>query len=133
MTEKIEQPDPSKFCAAMDKWAALMSAKHESFRKSWSEVRIAIGKSCLLDRMIHGGEAPSETPCPVHKGEWAGCHLGWPDSKWSDGRPVEEDPMLRGWFDAGCRCYQHSCGCTTGWQPDAKSAARSAPETESKS
>ena len=111
--------DPRRFCEAMDKWAALMAAKDpEHFETAWRTVRMAIGKSCLLDRMLYGGEQASEVPCPVHKGIWSGIHLGWPGDKWSDGSPVKEDPQLRAWWDAGCRCAKHvGCGCTTGWQP----------------
>lgn len=32
-----------------------------------------VGKSCLLGRMIYGGEELRTRPCPVHKGMWSGC------------------------------------------------------------
>lgn len=115
--------DPKKFCASLDAWADLMAkadAAHGrgTFGEAWNLVRLKIRKSCLLARTIYGGEKPSQTPCPVHEGRWSGIHLGWPGTKWSNGEPIKEDPMLRKWYDAGCRCYQHGCGCTTGWQPD---------------
>lgn len=124
--------DPREFCEKIDAWAALMSASAASgtsfdgtsgFSSAWGFVRLAIGKSCLLDRMLYGGERPSETACPVHEGEWSGSHLGWPGQTWKlpagGTQPVEESPLLRQWYDAGCRCFGHKCGCTTGWQPDA--------------
>ena len=118
--------DPKRFCAALDTWAGLMiKAKIDRdvdeggvFEKAWREVRLAITKSCLLDRVLNHHEQPSQTLCPVHKGLWAGVHAGWPGQLWSDGRPIEIDPMLQEWHDAGCRCHLHSCGCTTGWNPD---------------
>lgn len=87
---------------------------------SW--VFLQITKSCLLDRMIYGKEQPSQTPCPVHKGKWSGIHFIWPGSVWHniDGttRPATPDKMVQEWYDQGCRCAYHKCGCTTGWQPD---------------
>jgi hypothetical protein len=103
----------------------MAKAKHDrgtddagQFEVSWREVRLAIMKSCLLDRVLYQGERPSQTPCPVHKGIWSGCHIGWPGQTWSDGRPVDVSEQLQKWHDAGCRCHLHKCGCTTGWQPD---------------
>lgn len=115
--------DPSAFCAAMDAWAALRSEADGHFAELWRDLRLQISKSCLLDRMMYGGEKPSKTPCPVHKGRWSGIHIGWPGTFWThiktgEKTPVKESPYLREYFDAGCRCFQHRCGCTTGWQPD---------------
>lgn len=118
--------DPNRFCNALDEWAGLMFKAKEvahpagaaEFQRQWREIRLMISKSCLLDRVIYGGEKPSKTPCPVHNGRWIGCHFGWPGTKLANGDPVQEDPMLRKWYDAGCRCFMHGCGCTTGWQPD---------------
>ncbi len=117
---------PTKFCSAIDTWAELLiKAKVErgtsdasSFAQAWREVRQAITKSCLLDRMLYHGEQPSQTPCPVHKGIWSGLHCGWPGQLWSDGRSVDVDEQLQAWHAAGCRCYLHGCGCTTGWNSD---------------
>jgi hypothetical protein len=117
--KELERAARTRFCDALDEWAAKVTAQDPAnFGVAWRTVRSTISKSCLLDRMLYGGEKPSNTPCPVHKGVWSGCHLGWPGAIWSDGTPVEEDPLLREWYDAGCRCFQHSCGCTTGWQPE---------------
>lgn len=115
--------DPESFCEKMDEWAGLMAdaervADGKSFTRAWQEVRLAIGKSCLLSRTLYGGEKPSQTPCPVHKGKWSGIHHGWPGTVWSDGKPIEESPRCRVMYDEGCRCFQHGCGCTTGWNPD---------------
>lgn len=115
--------DAEKYCAGLDSYFAnshvrdYLKARHPEIEKQLAPLRLLISKSCLLDRLIHGGEAPSSMPCPVHKGHWSGIHLGWPGQRWSNGTPVEESAQCREWFDAGCRCFQHYCGCTTGWQP----------------
>lgn len=87
-----------------------------------NKVRLAVMKSCLLDRIVWCGEHPSQTPCPVHKGVWSGRYYAWPGKVWAymDGstKPVEVQPLMQEWYDAGCRCFQHRCGCSTGWQPD---------------
>lgn len=122
--------DSSKFCNLLDDWAdkRIASDRRQDygeprFENAWREVRLQISKSCLLKRQIYLGEGISKTPCPVHKGYWSGIHCGWPGQEWVDMRtqartPMAEDPMLREWYDQGCRCYMHKCGCTTGWQPD---------------
>lgn len=112
--------DSEEFCDRIDEWARLMcesERRHEKFRQAWFLVRLAIRKSCLLSRTIYHGERPSQTPCPVHEGKWSGIHAGWPGER-IRGRKVKEDPQCRKWYEAGCRCFQHTCGCTTGWQPD---------------
>lgn len=114
----MTKPDPETFCEKMDAWAALMKERDEQFGQAWRVVRLAISKSCLLSRTLYAGEGLSQTPCPVHKGTWSGLHIGWPDQTWSDGSAVEESPHLRELYDAGCRCFKHECGCTTGWNPD---------------
>ncbi len=114
--------DPQPFCERMDQWADTAIVQRgdltPNFEQAWQTVRLAIRKSCLLDRLFYGGERPSQTLCPVHKGKWTGCHFAWPGRMGSDGKPVEVPAMLQGWYDAGCRCAYHRCGCTTGWQPD---------------
>lgn len=109
--------------AKLDTWSQVSQVLDQ---ETVREVRLAITRSCLLDRMIHHGENPSQTPCPVHQGHWAGIQVGWPGSVQlevlSDGTtkqlPAPESPTLRKQYDAGCRCFMHHCGCTTGWQPD---------------
>lgn len=115
--------DPEPFCQKIDEWARLMADAERKFNATdfsiaWERVRLAISKSCLLSRTLYGNEKPSQTPCPVHKGKWSGLHIGWPNATWNDGTPVSESAQCRAWYDAGCRCFQHGCGCTTGWQPD---------------
>ena len=84
---------------------------------AWAEAAglptTTVSKSDLLGRLLYGDErGPSQTPCPVHKGKWSGCHFGWPNEK-----PM--DRTLREWWDAGCRCATHKgSNCTTGWNPD---------------
>ncbi len=114
------------YCNALDEWAKLFGqaeinsgvVEPSEFMRAWRSVRFAIDKSCLLSRTMYCGEKPSQTPCPVHKGRWSGINFGWPGAKYSDGRPAEESKLCREYYDKGCRCYQHKCGCTTGWQPD---------------
>jgi hypothetical protein len=112
-------PEPLDVCNALAQWAEV--AQVESPRAGTGA--LAVRKSCLLARLIYGGEAgPSQTPCPVHKGKWSGIHFGWPGSVWrnADGdvaAPVE--PHLQEWWDAGCRCSTHrGASDTTGWNPD---------------
>lgn len=127
-----------QFCAAIDDWASrkLSSlegspAEHAEFQSAWTLVRnLGIGKSCLLDRVLYCGEKPSKTPCPVHNGWWRGIHMFgsrlMPDGLWhlvwrgAGGERIgdAETEWHRRQRDAGCRCFMHGCGCTTGWQPD---------------
>jgi hypothetical protein len=110
----------NEYCANLREWAHLIDLRDNDAkqRDDFRQIELSISKSCLLNRTIYCGEKPSQTPCPVHEGRWTGLHCGWPGSTWSNGEEMEESPQLREWYDAGCRCYQHRCGCTTGWQPD---------------
>src|ERR1041385_1118018 len=72
---------------------------------------LGIWKSDLLNRLIYAAEMPSQTPCPVHKGKWSGCHFGWPGSTWvgidpktgeRTEKPADVEPRLQEWWDAGC-------------------------------
>ncbi len=56
-----------KFCEAMDTWAQVCQEElpddgehtlwfRTQFREHWKFIRLAIAKSCLLDRLIYGGE-----------------------------------------------------------------------------
>jgi hypothetical protein len=129
-------PEQKKVCEAIELWAKIQmereeGEKNQPFTHAWSEVYWrGISKSCLLDRMLYGGEKPSQTPCPVHKGRWSGIHM-WGSRLMPDGLyhvighglkgEVDAGPeheSLKAERDAGCRCFQHSCGCTTGWQPE---------------
>lgn len=113
-----------EYCRKFDQFFALKEVQahlgEEGMRHVQDLRMFAIGKSCLLHRMVYCGEEPSTVPCPVHKGKWSGCHFGWPGQKWSNGKLVEESKQCREWYDAGCCCFQHACGCTTGWQPSGK-------------
>lgn len=121
-----ESPAPPELLTARE-WCDRFYAGLPFLRQRYPDlpvesVRLAVEKSCLLDRLVYGGEKPSQTPCPVHKGVWSGISL-WPGHTWRyiDGRPdqpVEVDSVRQRWYDDGCRCWQHKCGCTTGWQPD---------------
>jgi hypothetical protein len=126
-------------CAALRAWAQLRAESGsrngpDGFREAWRTVDLAISKSCLLDRMLNVGVMPSATPCPVHEGKWSGCHWGWPGAVKVGIRngerceePAEVSPMCQEWYDAGCRCFMHGCGCTTGWNPDVASHGEDFP------
>lgn len=97
--------DPSKFCEIMDAWAQACMTElptdddhkkewRKKFREAWQFIRLSIRKSCLLDRLMYGGETLRTVPCPVHKGRWSGCSV---------------DPQ-----PDGCNC-RHDI-CLTGWQ-----------------
>lgn len=94
---------PDEYCSKFLQWADLVSKDDKELTSSIADVKRRIMKSCLLDRMIYCGEGISQTPCPVHKGEWSGIH-------WEEQR--------KEYYARGCRCFMHKCGCTTGWQPD---------------
>ena len=127
-TTAYADPAPLDVCNALAAWAEVAGI----VKSDGSKGRLAVVKSDLLNRLIYGGEAgPSRTPCPVHKGKWSGCHFGWPGSVWRNATgesPMDEDPRLREWWDAGCRCAtHHGSGCTTGWNPDRYCCAPSQP------
>lgn len=124
-----------RFCDNMDEWAHLVIKQQggvtggDAFADHWRGIRLAISKSCLLDRTMYCGEKPSQTPCPVHKGKWSGCHFRWPHRTMTavidhEGHKAGDEWVMPGsgleleWYNAGCRCAYHLCGCTTGWQPD---------------
>ena len=99
--------DPSRFCEAFETWANVAQTplasdsadtKHrrEAFAFHWENVHKAIRKSCLLHRLIYGGEALRTRPCPVHQGSWGG---------------VTDPPCLH------CGVGP-TCECNTGWLPE---------------
>lgn len=68
-----------------------------------------VGKSCLLGRMIYGGEELRTRACPIHEGHWSGCSpdpcpagcnyginvTGWLPNDLVDAWPLEPvDPEL---------------------------------------
>jgi hypothetical protein len=75
-----------EFCHAMDTWAQAWMQElpsdeehhlrlRKEFREHWMFIRLAIAKSCLLDRLIYGGEKLRNKMCPIHKGHWSGCNI----------------------------------------------------------
>jgi hypothetical protein len=95
-----------KFCVAMDTWARACQTElstdldhthrwRKEFAYHWQFIRLAIAKSCLLDRLIYGGEQLRKEICPTHQGRWSGCNISG------------ENP---------CEC-QHDT-CITGWLPN---------------
>jgi len=92
-----------KFCEAMTTWARVCQEElstdddhrrrwRKEFREHWEFIQLAIFKSCLLDRLIYGGERLRDEMCPTHRGHWSGCNI------------TGENP---------CQC-QHDT-CITGW------------------
>ena len=76
--------DPKQFCKAFYAWAEACEtplptdseskkAWRKEFAEHWEFINRAIAKSCLLDRLIYGGETIRKELCPVHKGRWGGC------------------------------------------------------------
>jgi len=95
-----------RFCYAMDRWAQVCQRElstddehrrrwRREFSEHWQFIRLAIAKSCLLDRLIYGGEQLRKEMCPTHQGQWSGCNISG------------EKP---------CEC-QHDT-CITGWLPN---------------
>jgi len=106
-------------CILLTEWAKAADVSSPRCGSGY----LAIRKSDLLARLIYGKErGPSQTPCPVHQGSWSGCHSGWPGSVWVNAEgetPMDIEPRLQEWWDAGCRCATHrGSSCTTGWNPD---------------
>src|SRR5947208_1583327 len=63
-----------RFCNAMDTWAQVCQKElstdgefqrrwREEFGMHWQFIRLAIAKSCLLDRLIYGGEQLRKEIC----------------------------------------------------------------------
>ena len=99
--------DPREFCEALETWAQVFAtardgddvetrARREEFATNWSAVYLAIRKSCLLDRLLYGGEKLRTRPCPVHKGRWSG---------------ITDPPCTH------CGTGP-TCQCNTGWMPE---------------
>lgn len=106
--EEANVRDPREFCDALDIWADVFAmaqrsddgetrARREEFHAHWVKVRLAIRKSCLLERLLYGGEKLRTRPCPVHKGQWSGV----------------TDPACQ-YCGVG-----PTCKCNTGWLPEA--------------
>ena len=126
--------DAIDVCSAMAAWATAAGVSRVTEGETRTDSNtgaLIVWKSDLLNRLIYGGEkAPSQTPCPVHKGSWSGCHFGWPGDEAVSFKPTgfgaiigspprEVSPHLQAWYDEGCRCFRHKgSSCTTGWQPD---------------
>jgi hypothetical protein len=92
-----------QFCRAMDTWAQVCQQELDSdydlqrkwrkdFSKHWAFIRLANAKSCLLDRLIYGGETLREKMCPIHKGHWSGCNF---EGKNCD---CAHDSCITGWL-----------------------------------
>ena len=84
LDELESKKEPDNFCKAFETWATACTTPLEDddeyktkwrneFRDHWKFIRLAIHKSCLLDRLIYGNETLRTELCPVHKGRWSGC------------------------------------------------------------
>lgn len=123
--------EPLDVCNALAQWAEAAAVDSPFTGKG----ALAIRKSDLLGRLLYGREmGPSQTPCPVHKGKWSGCHFGWPGSVWRNAAgetPAAVEPALQRWWDRGCRCATHrGSSCTTGWNPDEHCGCVPLPHSE---
>lgn len=117
---------PEEICEKLAAWAEAAGIRSRFGEVGeGTEGALVVSKSDLLLRMIYAKEMPSVTKCPVHKGVWSGIHMGWPETfaaAYAEKDAVaiiEDSEMLQGWYDEGCRCFQHrGSQATTGWQPD---------------
>lgn len=94
---------PDAYCAVFESFLGERDATPEDAERVRS-LRLAIRKSCLLDRLIYIGEPLRTVPCPRHHGRWSG--LSWP------GETCTHGPGCR--CPHGCACVA-PCGCATGW------------------
>lgn len=79
---------PDVYCPKFHEWAKV-KIDAPDFWNHWCRIELAIMKSCLLDRLIYGGEKLRTQKCPKHLGKWSGCSF------------------------ASCECSHDSC--LTGW------------------
>jgi hypothetical protein len=86
----------STYCKALETWAGKAVEAGIISLRSFSEVRMGIEKSCLLARLIYGGEELRERPCPEHRGEWKG--IEWRDPKTGEGNVCPHGCGLTGWL-----------------------------------
>lgn len=63
---------PEYYCAALETWAKLARKENIISDQVYLDVRKAIVKSNLLDRLIYGQEKLRTRKCPLHKGKWSG-------------------------------------------------------------
>lgn len=57
--------ETNELCKSLEDWY-----KKQSKGRGLS---LAVSKSCLLDRLIYGGEELRTKKCPEHDGHWSGC------------------------------------------------------------
>ena len=93
LTKHYRQPvmPVERYCAALQAWATALEDRAERSKEKHDEqqaqdvrhVFMSIRKSCLLDRLIYGGEKLRTEMCPVHQGKWSGCR--WDDESFACG------------------------------------------------
>lgn len=81
------------WCETMTRWYEDRAVDVDNW--DLGALRLAVVKSCLLDRLLYCGEALRTRPCPEHQGRWSGCCRRHPCPHGCDG----------------------PCGCRTGWVP----------------
>lgn len=75
-----------EFCEAFYTWAEACQKElpgddkdqkqwRKEFAHHWEFIKLAIHKSCLLDRLIYARESIRNEMCPLHKGKWSGYVL----------------------------------------------------------
>lgn len=97
----------SEYCNAFDAWAMVLEENHGNHEKEGhrafsfvdhiDDIRLAIRKSCLLDRLIYGGEKLRTRMCPDHRGRWSGIDAGPQYGKHPHGH-CERGCYLTGWL-----------------------------------
>lgn len=106
LSEHFREPvmPVGRYCNALQTWSDRMIARFGGYESreagmlNW--VALQIRKSCLLARMIYGGEDLRTRECPDHKGQWSGigvCRHGCEETGW-----IPND-----WPDAAPRCSAH--------------------------
>ena len=114
----------SEYCDALYTWLDVVRKEHgedagpqfQDVRHPWSKlleaegtVRLAIEKSCLLNRLIYMGQKLRSEKCPIHKGRWSGyghchndppCHIapGYDITGWLP-EEGDEPPEMEVWVD----------------------------------
>lgn len=73
----------------------------KNFEATYESINYAfmrIKKSCLLDRLLYGGEKLRSKMCPVHKGTWSGIECGPSNDGTFQGNVCPHGCQLTGWI-----------------------------------
>jgi hypothetical protein len=76
----------SEYCEAFEHWLRVIDEsaacdehspwKNEEWVGHIDGIRLAVRKSCLLDRLIYDGQKLRQEKCPKHQGRWSGIDGG---------------------------------------------------------